>query len=92
MDQNLFASNMITAIQNRFESKRSYLAYIMNYLDTGELSLISEKDVLSYLERFISRLYYFDQSCTLNSSESSSVSSGDLEKELNKYLETLMEK
>ena len=87
-----FSLRMARTIDDRFEERRSFLAHILVYLETGTLNVISEQDVVHYTERLVRRLYKFD----LNESElasdpsstsiASEASSINLEAELNSYL------
>ena len=87
-----FSFKTVLLITERFEDRRSYLAHILMFLETRNLSVISESDVIHYTERLVRRLYKFD----LNESElltdnslSSNLSTGDsnqLEAELNSFL------
>lgn len=88
------ATRMNRAIAERFENRRSYLAHILMYLETSKLNVISEKDVIFYIERLVRRLYPFTSSeseLLSDSSIRSSISNSancSLETELQKYIES----
>lgn len=85
------ARKLTNSIKTRFESRRSFLAHILIYLDTRKLNVISESDVVIYLERLIRRLYSFDESLNVSTAvdcASDSIQSMSLEKELNNYVQS----
>lgn len=71
----------------RFEERRSFLAHILMYLDSGILNKnITEKDVLRETEKLIRRLYEFNQdesSLIEDDSESGGI---DMQTELDNFL------
>lgn len=82
------ARRLTDRINIRFEERRSYLAHILMYLETRTLRIIDERDVLTYLERLIRRLFKFENSfnSSLSLNESDTNNSHNLEKELDNFV------
>ena len=85
------AMKMKSTIERRFEESRSYLAHILMYLETRDLNVIHETDVIHYLDKLIRRLYKFDPNesdlvADANGSSTGSNASLNFETELNLFL------
>lgn len=80
---------MQESIERKFEERRSYLAHILNYLDTGILNKnINQNDVITYLDRLIKRMYAFEEGEEDLSREFLPTVSFNFEEDLDNYLKS----